>query len=129
MTPPKPVFEGNRITLQMVRMCQPTFSGALIAHVEAAYRDEAEKNRICTPVPPPDTPADWVRLMAIELANRACWGANEEIRGWQARSRLDIFVKQIAALNGTETEVIKQLGRYGQLAAPAAANASSLSAN
>jgi hypothetical protein len=67
--------------------------------------------------------------MAIELANRACWGANEEIRGWQARSRLDIFVKQIAALDGTETEVIKQLGRYGQLAAPAAANASSLSAN
>jgi hypothetical protein len=115
--------------LQMVRLCQPTFSGALIAHVEAAYRAEAEKNRICTPVPPPDTPADWVRLMAIELANRACWGANEEIRGWQARSRLDIFVKQIAALNGTETEVIKQLGRYGQLAAPAAANASSLSTN
>ena len=34
------------------------------------------------------------------------------------RARLDLFVKQIAALNGTETEVIKQLGRYGQLAAP-----------
>lgn len=128
-TPSKSVFEGNRITLQMVRMCQPTFSGALIAHVEAAYRDEAEKNRICTPVPPPDTPADWVRLMAIELANRACWGANEEIRGWQARSRLDIFVSQIAALNGTETEVFNELGRYGRLAARAAANASLLSAN
>jgi hypothetical protein len=128
-TPPKPVFEGNRITLQMVRLCQPTFSGALIAHVEAAYQDEAEKNRICTPVPPPDTPADWVRLMATELANRACWAANEEIRGWQARARLDIFVRQIAALNGTETEVIEQLGRYGKLAGPAAANASLLSVN
>jgi hypothetical protein len=123
------VFEGNRITLQIVRMCQPAFSGALIAHVEAAYRDETEKNRICTPVPPPDTPADWVRLMAIELANRACWAANEEIRAWQARSRLDIFVRQIAALNGTETEAFKELGRYGRLAARAAANASLLSAN
>jgi len=128
-TPSRPVFEGNRITLQMVRLCQPTFSGALIAHIEAAYRDEAEKNRICTPVPPPDTPADWVRVMSIELANRACWAANEEIRAWQAGARLDIFVKQIAALNGTETEVIKQLGRYGRFAAPAAANASLLSAN
>jgi hypothetical protein len=108
---------------------QPTFSGALIAHVEAAYRDEAEKNRICTPVPPPDTPADWVRLMGIELANRACWAANEEIRAWQAHTRLDIFVKQIAALNGTETEVMKQLARYGQHAAAAAANASLLSTN
>lgn len=128
-TPSKPVFEGNRITLQMVRLCQPTFSGALIAHVEATYHNEAEKNRICTPVPPPDTPADWVRLMSIELANRACWAANDEIRAWQARSRLDLIAKQIAALNATETEVIAQLGRYGQFAAPAAANASLLSAN
>jgi hypothetical protein len=113
----------------MVRLCQPTFSGALIAHVEAAYRDDAEKNRICTPVPPPDTPADWVRLMAIELANRASWAASEEIRTWQASARLDLFVKQIAALSGSETEVIKELGRYGQFAAAAAANASLLSAN
>ena len=78
---------------------------------------------------PRGDPADWVRLMATELANRACWAANEEIRGWQARSRLDIFVRQIAALNGTETEVFKQLGRYGRLAGPAAANASLLSVN
>ena len=113
----------------MARLCQPTFSAALIAHVEAAYQDETEKNRICTPVPPPDTPADWVRLMQIELANRAYWAANEEIRAWQARARLDVFVKQIAALKGTETEVIEQLGRYGQFAPPAAANASLLSAN
>jgi hypothetical protein len=56
-------------------------------------------------------------------------GANEEIRAWQARSRLDILVRQIAALNGTETEVFKELGRYGRLAARAAANASLLSAN
>ena len=128
-TPSRPVFEGDRITLQIVRLCQPTFSAALIAHVEAAYKDETEKNCICTPVPPPDTPADWVRLMPIELANRACWAANEEIRAWQARSRLDVFVKQIAALKGTETEVIEQLGRYGQFAPRAAANASLLSAN
>jgi hypothetical protein len=128
-TPSKPVFEGNRITLQMVRLCQPTFSGGLIAHVEAAYRDEVEKNHLCAPVPPPNTPADWVRLMAIELANRAYWAANEEIRAWQTRARLDILAKQIAALDGTETEAIKQLARYGKLAAAAAANASALSAN
>ena len=127
--PSKPVFEGNRITLQMVRMCQPTFSGSLIAHVEAAHQDEAEKNRICTPVPPPDTPADWVRLMALELANRAYWAANDDLRVWQAGARIDVLVRQIAALDGTETEVIKQLGRYGKLAALAAANASVLSAN
>jgi hypothetical protein len=55
--------------------------------------------------------------------------ANEEIRAWQAGARLDLFVKQAAVLTGTETEVIEQLGRYGQYAGPAAANLPQLLAN
>jgi len=51
--PTKPIFEGDRITLQWVRLSQPTFSWSLIGHVEATYQDDAEKNRICTPIPPP----------------------------------------------------------------------------
>ena len=54
--PSRPVFEGNRITLQWVRLCQPVFSAALIGHVEAAYEDESEKNRICRPIPAKRSP-------------------------------------------------------------------------
>ena len=68
--PAKPVFEGDRITLQWVRMLQPTFSWSLIENVEATYRDEAKKNRICAPIAPPDRPKDWVRMMATELSNQ-----------------------------------------------------------
>jgi len=32
-----PIWDGKRITLQMVRTCQPTFSAALIAHIEATF--------------------------------------------------------------------------------------------
>jgi len=39
-----PIWAGKHITLQMVRTCQPTFSAALIAHIEATLGDEAEKN-------------------------------------------------------------------------------------
>ncbi len=56
-----PVFDGNRITLQWVRLCQPTFSAALIGHVEATYNDEAEKNQLCAPIPLPTVPLDWLR--------------------------------------------------------------------
>ncbi len=49
--PAVPVFDGDRITLQNVRTCQPTFSASFIGHTEAAYQDEAEKNELCTPIP------------------------------------------------------------------------------
>jgi|SRR5882724_7016942 len=44
--PPVAVFDGNRMTLQTVRGCQQVFSAAFIAHVEAAYCDDAVKNEL-----------------------------------------------------------------------------------
>lgn len=110
----KPVFVGDRITLQWVRLSQPTFSWSLIGHVEATYQDEAEKNRICTPIPPPDVPRDWLRMMQIELSNQRCWSKNPDIREWQTRSRLDPFTHRIRSLKGTEAEPVAQLQRYGK---------------
>ena len=46
--PSTPIFDGDRITLQWVRTCQPAFSAALIGFVEASFSDDAVKNRICT---------------------------------------------------------------------------------
>ena len=110
--PSKPVFDGDRITLQWVLYCQPSFSWSLIGHVEAVYYDEAEKNRICTPIPPATVPRDWLRMMAIDLANRRCWSKIAEIEDWRAKARLDPFTSRIRSLKGTETEVIAQLQRY-----------------
>ncbi len=127
--PPKPVFSRDRITLQFVRQCQPVFSAAFIAHVELAYRDEPEKNRICSPIPAPDVPADWLRMMSTELANRRNWSENPELGDWIAGTRLDFFTKQTRSLTGTETDVIEHLQRFKKYAAPAAANVDILLAN
>ena len=118
--PAKKVFDGDRITLQFVRFCQPTFSAALIGHVEAAYHDEAEKNRICTPIPAATVPKDWLRMMKIELATQLYWSKNAEIGDWRAKARLDPSTSRIRALKGTETEAITQLQRYGKYAGAAA---------
>lgn len=56
--PPRPVFDGRLVTLQMVRTCQPTFSAAFIGHVEATVADEAEKNALCAAIPPPSVETD-----------------------------------------------------------------------
>ena len=46
----------DRITLQQVRTCQPTFNAALIAYVETS-RHDADKNRLCPPNPYPTRPS------------------------------------------------------------------------
>lgn len=117
--PTTPVFDGNRITLQWVRLCQPTFSAAFIGHVEAAFQDEAEKNQLCAPIPPPTVPLDWIRMMATELSNRLRWMQNPGVAEWIANARLDPFNSQIRALTGTETETIEQIQRYREHFGPA----------
>lgn len=108
----KPIFEGERITLQWIRLAQPTFSWSLIGHVETTGWDDAEKNRICTPIPAPDEPKDWLRMMAIELASQYRWSKVPAIREWQRNSRLDPFTGPIAGLQESDTEAAAQLARY-----------------
>jgi len=110
--PSTPVFEGGRITLQWVRTCQPAFSAAFIGHVEASYDDEAEKNRLCTPIVPPTVPLDWLRTLQVELANRARWGADPGLADWMAASRLDPIAGTIRTRLGVDAEATEHLGRY-----------------
>ena len=60
--PATPVFAADRITLQSVRTCQPTFSAAVIARVEAMDLDDDAKNDYCRPVPHPTKPLDWITM-------------------------------------------------------------------
>ncbi|MEY4230349.1 MAG: hypothetical protein RLZZ362_1198 [Actinomycetota bacterium] len=89
--PPRPVFEGRRLTLQTVRHCQQVFSAAFIAHVEGAYDNEADKNRLCGVVPHPDSDTDWLRTTFGNAMNTAQWGADPALQTWLAESRLDGF--------------------------------------
>ena len=126
--PSKPVFDGNRITPQWVRMSQPTFSWSLVGHVEATRgdADEDEKNRICRPLAPPDVPRDWVRMMATELANQQVWAKDPGVREWQIRSRLDPYTRRIRAIQPGDTQAIAHLQRYGRYVKTAAQNAARL---
>ena len=71
--PSTAVFDGDRITLQSLRGCQQVFSAALIAHVEAAYPDDATRNDLCAPVPHPSTDLDWLTTTMAEHRNQIRW--------------------------------------------------------
>jgi hypothetical protein len=89
--PVVPVFAGERITLQSVRTCQQVFSAAFIAHVEAAYGDEALKNELCGVVPHPDSDLDFLRTTLTNALNTIRWVQDPALAAWVASSRLDIF--------------------------------------
>lgn len=117
--PATPVFDGDRITIQWVRTCQPTFSAALIGFVEATFPDVDVKNEICRPIVPPTVPLDWVRMFRVELGNRACWGAHPELDEWMAGTRLDPFTGTARARLGVDVEAGVHLTRYLQNISPA----------
>ncbi|PCC97881.1 NAD(P)-binding protein [Halopseudomonas pelagia] len=104
----KKVFQGDLITPQTVRSYQPVFSAAFIAHVEANYSNEAEKNRICSVVPLPNHDTDWIRMMAALMMNQYQWSKVEDLRNWLLANRLDGMGKLVknAAKDDEEKQVI-----------------------
>ncbi|MEE3067638.1 MAG: NAD(P)-binding protein [Actinomycetota bacterium] len=89
--PARPIFASGRITLQSVRGCQQIFSASLIAHLEAAYSDDATRNRLCVPLPHPDTDLDWLRIALADYSNQLRWFDDPDLTAWLSDSRLDLF--------------------------------------
>ncbi|MGO9929210.1 MAG: NAD(P)-binding protein [Mycobacterium sp.] len=89
--PATPIFDTGRITLQSVRGCQQVFSAALIARVEAAYPDDTVKNRLCVPLPHPDTDLDWLRITLADYGNQLRWLDDPDLTGWLSAARLDFL--------------------------------------
>ena len=87
--PVLPVFDRQRITLQSVRRCQQVFSAAFIAHVEASYRDDGEKNELCVPVQHPDNDRDWLRALIDTNRNHLRWAQDGSLQAWLDNARLD----------------------------------------
>lgn len=86
---PVPVFDGDRITLQSVRTCQQVFSAAMVAHVEAVYADEAEKNGLCAVIPSPDADIDWLRTTLVNTESTIRWAGEPKIASWLEDARLN----------------------------------------
>lgn len=86
--PGKPIFDGDTITIQMIRAGLFCLSAAVIAHVEASYDSDAAKNQLCVPMQAPDAATDWLLLMQAENDTLARWSADKALRQWMAGHRL-----------------------------------------
>ncbi len=126
--PPIPIFDGDRITPQLVRVPQPAFSAALIAYVEAHYSDDAEKNALCRTVPFPHTLSDYPASNIANMMNQMAWMQNKDVGKWIRNARLDGFGKVIAAVSPDDAEKQAILGQFRNNAMAAMGNLHRLAA-
>lgn len=91
--PPVPVFNGDRITLQMIRFPQITFSSAMIAYLETRFESDQEKNRFAAPIEVDETVEGFVRGQVNDFANRMNANTDPDLRKWVLESRLDGFTR------------------------------------
>ena len=121
MPPKLPVFDGQRINLFMVRTCQPVFSAAVIAYVESHVADVGEKNSICTVVPSPEAPIDWLRMWAVNLRNMGRWRQHAGLSAWLLQCRLNAIAVYLRGVKPDDTARLGLLQKLGETSAAAAA--------
>ncbi len=111
--PSVPVFNGDRITIQMIRAGLICFSAAFTAHIEATQADEAEKNELCLPMQVGSSNVDWLRLTLADLRSGRRWGADKALRRWVSEHRLSGAGagSQDASAHGPEADRIRELLR------------------
>ena len=120
--PVVPQFQGELITLQMIRVPQPAFSAALTAFIEANFDGDDAKNALGRPVPLPDDIKQYPAANLVNMMNQMAWMQNEKVREWINDSRLDGFGKTIASVTPADTEKMELLTRFRGNAMAAAAN-------
>ena len=89
--PEPPIFQSDRIVMNGIRSCQPTFCAALLAHLEATMDDDTAKNDLCKIVPMPREPMDWLRMGFVNRQNQYAWMQSDDLRAWLKTCRLDVL--------------------------------------
>jgi len=123
-----PIFNDDRIALQMIRIYQPTFSAALLAKIETLSDSDKVKNALATPIPMTDTVQSWVVSQVAHAKNQFAWSQNPEIKSWIQTCRLDGFGRAARDVDRSDPEVQAVFARLKDMWVPAFANMQALAA-
>ncbi len=121
-----PVFQGSKITPQLVRAPLVSFSAAVCAYVEAHHDDDAVKNQLCKPVPFPRNVAGYINATLVSQANQMRWNDDKPLRNWMRECRLDGFGKMTSSVDRNDAARMAILGELRQHGTAAMANAMKL---
>jgi hypothetical protein len=87
--PLRPIFESGRVTVQPFLWGFACFQFAMLGVVEATIESDADKNRLCPPIPYWDTGKDYLRAFLAGLANERARAAHPALAAWAKDTRLN----------------------------------------
>lgn len=117
-----PIFNDERIALQMVRLYQPTFSAAMIAKIEASFDTDKAKNALAAPVPMTDTAQSWLVSQLVNVTNQFAWSQHPDLKEWISSCRLDGFGRASREVDRNDPDVKAIYDRIREVSMPAFAN-------
>lgn len=121
-----PIFSPGRINLQMIRMYQPTFSAALIGHIEATLDDDELIQSATNVTQMTDTLEDWLEQRVVGMMDQHVWGHCDAISDWTRKCRLDAFSIAMAALDPNDQSKMAIMERLRRATPKAVENVSRL---
>ena len=86
---PRPIFAGDRITLQNVTITGATWSTATIGFIEATRDNDADKNRLTPPVTFSGNASDLLRFSYAAMSGLYARTAESDIATWSEGCRLN----------------------------------------
>lgn len=108
----RPLFDGDRITLQALHVPLVTLSAAVAAFLEANFEGDEAKNALARPGPLTDTPNTYALALVATTMNRGAWSQNPKVSSWLAKSRLDPTGSTVAALAKEGSPKLAVLGPF-----------------
>ena len=96
------------------------FSAPLIAYVESHVFDQDEQNALCSVVPSPEKPIDWLRMWAVNLRNTARWRQHSGLSAWLMQCRLNgfaVYLHGVKPDDPTRAALLQELGVQSAAAA------------
>ncbi len=107
-----PVWGEQAITVQLVGNALPCFGAALIGYVEATRGSDDEKNRLCPPLPYPNSPTDWVRTQVLSEHAFSRFCAEPDIKAWADGTNL--HPARVPPGLSNDADVVAAVHRYQQ---------------
>jgi hypothetical protein len=87
--PLRPIFAPGRVTVQPFLWGFACFQFAMLGVVEATLESDADKNRLCPPIPYWDTGKDYLRAFLAGLVNERARAAHPALAAWAKETRLN----------------------------------------
>ncbi|KAH8176928.1 FAD-dependent pyridine nucleotide-disulfide oxidoreductase [Sarocladium implicatum] len=127
--PSVPIWQSNKITLQLLRSVMAPFSAALIAFIESLDLSDEERNDLAKPMRFAKTLDSYMLELAEDFRNRLLLTMNPDTRRWSRQSRLDSYTRLAASVPRDDVEKQAVLKRLGEAVRAAAENIPRLAAS